>query len=102
MTEQTYINQIKARRKKRGAVPFPFPLPDSMGGDKAVEVTPTGKFKKAVMVRLNRAGFKTQREFARHIGWSDEHLSRVFLGKKHMPLLLQRYLDVIDPAGADT
>lgn len=101
MTEQTqtHVQQIKARRKKRGAAPFPFPMPDR---DDTVEVTPTGKIKKAVMVRLNRAGFKTQREFARHIGWTDEHLSRVFLGKSHTSLLFQRYLDAIDPEGAES
>lgn len=43
--------------------------------------------------RIAKAGFATQREFANHIGWCEEHLSSVILGKRPMPKLLDLYLD---------
>lgn len=42
---------------------------------------------------IEALGFKTQREFAQHVGWTEEHVSRVLKGRKPTTLLLQRYVE---------
>ena len=42
-----------------------------------------------------RAGFRTQRELAETIDWSEEHISRIMCGKHPESRLLRLYLEAL-------
>lgn len=42
--------------------------------------------------QIEEAGFASQREFAAHVGMTEEHVSRLVNGIKEPTLLLKRYL----------